>query len=711
MRFLFAAALAAIMAIATAEIGYRYTGMDYVGFSCKRALAMTAKFCSYDEARSYKCYCLQPNAIGSFFTCTNEHLKSKKDRRDMEAFFQFRCPNVTVEEMRSITANVSTRLVNTSLIQPFNMSEPVSFPVYANHTAYKIAFNTYYTRYTQFTLGNHMGAGLVGYWGIIMMFGTVTNLFCKFAPNLALSLNRKASQMAFVRWYRKHVSLPATFRSKHTTRNFVEGMIPTRLESIIVFGFVVLCVLFHAVNFHAVEHNVIFASKAQELSRYVGDRSALLANYLMTITFLLAGRSQLFISLTGWKQSTFMMYHKWVARMLLGSVFVHTIAMFVHCLVRKVYKYWILEEWWRYGAVAAVAGGVIFVQSFSWLREWSYELFLYVHIATAVAFLVGAWKHLAYFSYTEWAYATAAVWCFDRFLRLVRISMFGIKTAKVSIVSDETLVITVNKGSWWHFFPGAFGYLHILKWNVFWQSHPFTVVRTDNNELRFFIKIKRGATKKLYNELLKEPNHESEIKVALEGPYGDKKPVEAYDQVLLYSGGNGIPGPFAYAKELGETSKEAKSKFVKLYWVIRHWDSLDWFLDELMLLQKFSNVQTIIYVTRADDGKVGKKLAHHFDQGESESSEGEKDSNVVAITVADYMETIQKALPHIEFRKGRPDIAALVEQDIDECQNQNAAIITCGHNEMCDKIRQTVAVKVGDHRSGRIDFFEELQTW
>lgn len=711
MKFLFTAVLATVMTAVSAELGYQYDEVDYVGFSCKRALSVTAKFCKVDTATSYDCYCEEPNAIASFFSCTNENLKGSKNRKAMEDFFQFRCPNITDSEMRSVTQNLSSSLVNTSLISGFNKTKPVTYPVYANKTAYQISYDSYKTRYSQFRMGQHYGAALVGYWGIIMVCGMLSNLFCKFAPNLALSLNKKSSQLAPVRLYRKHISIPATFRSKHTTRNFVKGLIPTRLESLIIFGFVVLCVIFHAVNFHSVPNNILFTTKPLEISRHVGDRSAMLANYLMTLTFLLAGRNQIFITLTGWKQSTFMTYHKWVGRMLFCSVLVHTISMFTYSLMRDYYTYWAAEEWWKYGAVAVVAGGIIAIQSFSWFREWNYELFLYVHIATAIAFLVGAWRHIHYFHYAEWAYATAAVWCFDRFVRLVRIFMFGVKTAKVGIVSEETLVITVNKGSWWPFFPGAFGYLHIMKLNIFWQSHPFTVVKTDNNELRFFIKIKRGATKKLYNQLLKEPNHESEIKIALEGPYGDKKPVEAYDQVLLYSGGNGIPGPFAYAKELGETSKEAKSKFVKLYWVIRHWNSLDWFLDELMILQRFSNVQTIIYVTRADDGKVGEKLAHHFDQGESESSEGEKGSNVVATTISDYAETIQKALPHIEFRKGRPDIAALVEQDIDECHDQNAAIITCGHNEMCDRIRQTVAVKVGDHKTSRIDFFEELQTW
>ncbi|SCU93351.1 LAME_0F03488g1_1 [Lachancea meyersii CBS 8951] len=714
MKILFVLGLSQFWCLCAAVTrGFEYTNVDYVGFSCKNALASTAKFCKKDSAKDYSCYCTSDSALGSFFYCAYDNLKSKKDRQNMQEFFQFRCPNTTFEHMQTVYENATQHMVNTSEIKNFNASAPVDFYVYVNSTLYDIAYRSYNSRYSNFKKGYHWGAVLVGYWGIIVVCGMFSSLVHKFAPTLAIAANKKMSQLALVRWYRKYFSIPALFGNHHTDRVILGGLLPTRLESFLIFGFCFLCIIFQAVGYDSVKGNTLFATKTIEMSRLIGDRTGVVANFLMILTYLFAGRNQIFMWMTGWKQSTFIAYHKWIGRMCFLSVLAHTIAMLINTLMREgVYEHRVLENYWRYGSVAVVAGGIIFVQAFSWLRVKNYELFLYVHIAMALAFLIGAWRHIDEFYYGEWAYATAAFWCFDRFIRLVRLCCFGIKTAKVCIVSNETLQITVDKGSWWPFFPGAFGYLHILKTTVFWQSHPFTVVKTDNNELRFYIKIKKGVTETLYEELLSKPNYTGEVKVAVEGPYGDNKPADAYDQVLLYSGGNGIPGPFAYAKELGSTTKEGNIKFVKLYWVIRHWHSMDWFLEELQLLQKYSNVQTIIYVTKAHEGKLGEKLVAHFDTVGVPSSSSEKGSEENEVVVSnDYLETVHKMLPHIEFREGRPSMEEIVSQDIDECGNRNVAVITCGHGNMCDQIRHIVADKVGTHKTSRIDFFEELQTW
>ncbi|CEP63859.1 ferric reductase family protein LALA0_S09e04104g [Lachancea lanzarotensis] len=700
-----------LIAVTAAGDDFSFTNVDYTGFACKAALYSTAVYCATDSSYDYLCYCDNDSAIGSFMYCAYDNLKSEKDRRLIREFFLEQCPNATDSHLEAVYQNASRYMVNTSTLADFNRTKAIDFPVYYNIPLFDANFATYRAFYSNYKKGLHWGAALVGYWGIIMFCGMVSSMAHKFAPTLVISANKMASRTWIVRTYRKFVSIPALFGPSHADRIIMGGALPTRLDSLIICGFCALCVIFQAAGYEHVENNTFFENKTVELTRLVGDRSAFISNFLMTITYLFAGRNQLFLWLTGWKQSTFVTYHKWVGRMLVLTVLNHTLSMLITFVVAGYYKEDSVEEWWIYGAVAVVAGGIMFLQAMSWLRVKNYEIFLYVHILMAIAFLLGAWRHIDYFGYGPWAYATAAIWCFDRFIRLVRIFSFGVKTAKVCIVSDETLQITVDRGSWWPFFPGAFGYLHILKTSVFWQSHPFTVVKTDNNELRFYIKIKKGVTETLYKQLLSEPNYTGEVKVAVEGPYGDYKPAEAYDQVLMYSGGNGIPGPFAYAKELGKTTIDETTKFVKLYWVIRHWHSMDWFLEELQLLQRYANVQTVIYVTKAHEGKLGEKLTAHFDTS-SPSSSSEKGSEGHEVVVShDYLETVHKMLPHIEFREGRPNMAEIVNQDIDECDDKNVAVITCGHGNMCDEVRAAIADKVGSHKKSRIDIFEELQTW
>ncbi|SCV02058.1 LAMI_0G15478g1_1 [Lachancea mirantina] len=690
-----------------------YTHAELVGLSCKYSLAKTAKFCKDDALKSYDCYCRDINALGSFMYCGFSQLHSRKEYKQLGAFYQVRCPNITIEMMKDAYKNVTSYLVDTSKVQGYNASKVINYPVVYKKPSFTVAYDNYFARYSNYRYGVYMGAGFMGYWGIVLLCGTVVNILRKTSPNALLSINKGASNSKFIRWYRKNISIPALCRSSHTNRVFLSGLLPTRIESVIVLVFFVLALLCHSLGYMSVQPNFTYSSRSEELTRYVGDRSAALCLYLMVLTFLFGGRNQIFLFLTGWKLSTFLTYHKWLARMLMMSVLVHTITMVTTSIIRGIYDRRSGQEYWKWGILAVVVGSTMLIQGFSWLRERNYELFLYVHIGLAVLFLVGAWRHIEVFGYEYFAYASAALWCFSTFIRLVRLAGFGIKTAQVVVVSDETLQITVQANSWWPFFPGSFGYVHFITKSAFWQSHPFTIVKTEDGKLRFYVKIKNGVTKRLHKKLMNAPNKTGEIKIAVEGPYGDRIPIETYDQVLLYTGGNGIPGPYAYAKTLCEAKKKAKTKFVKLYWVIRNWSSLDWFLTELKALQKHDKIQAIVYVTRYHEGKVGEKFTIS-DSSSSNHSEDDKDSKAEVkeqVISIEWLSRIQNELPHVEFREGRPPMPEIIANDVEEAKGQNIAIMSCAHNHMCDEIRAIVANQVGDYKNGRIDLFEELQTW
>lgn len=689
-----------------------YNDGEYIGISCKATLFKTAIFCKNETAKKYSCQCTNINALGSYVYCGYQNCHSDKEKKQFETFFQSQCPKITTEKMEKAYSNVTSYLVNTTSIANFNISKPVNVPVIYNKKYFGYYLKSAHARYDNFYDSMRMGAGLMGYWGLVFLCGISVNLLSKFAPNLLLKVKKGTSQLTVTRWYRSFVSLPAVFSGRHTQRSALGGVFPTRLESLVLFGFFVLCVLFEATRFHYVAHDVFWSDRRAQMGRYIGDRTAVLLVFMMNITYLFAGRNNIFIWLTGWKQSTFYTYHKWVGRMFLLTIFVHLVAMLCNSIYANLYASRSATSWWRWGSVSGVCGGIIAIQAFSWLRVKNYEFFLCVHILMAVFFLVGAWRHIANFGYTKWAYSTAAVWCFDIFMRLIRIASFGIKDAKIEIVSHETLQVTIEKKSYFPFFSGCFGYIYFVGTPVFWQSHPFTVVKTDNGDLRLYIKIKRGVTETMYKKLQNQPNYTGTIKIALEGPYGDEKPLETYDQVLLYTGGNGIPGPFTYVKKICETEK-AKTKFIKLYWVIRHWHSIDWFLEELQSLQKYNNVETVIFVTKYHEAKVGEKLCNRNTSGSnSNSSVNEKNSDDVnEVVYTSWLDVIEKTLPHVEFREGRPSISNLVTEDLQESLGQDVAIVTCAHGDMCDEIRQVVSKDALKRKEGRVDLFEELQTW
>lgn len=231
------------------------------------------------------------------------------------------------------------------------------------------------------------GSGLMGFWAFLVLFSSIDHLGSRYFPNAALRTKRVMGQSAPVRLIRKYITTPALLNGKHTTRNFVGGVIPTRFESLVIFSYFVLVVIGEAVNYEYYKKFTWYDSKRAQMARYVGDRSALITVFIVIPTFLFAGRNNFLLWLTGWKMSTFYAFHKWLARMAIFSAFVHTITMFEVMHWSHSVSAIKTEGWWRWGAVAMTCGCVILFQSFPYIRARLYDCFLCFHILLAI-FLV-----------------------------------------------------------------------------------------------------------------------------------------------------------------------------------------------------------------------------------------------------------------------------------------------------------------------------------
>ncbi|CDF90675.1 ZYBA0S08-00298g1_1 [Zygosaccharomyces bailii CLIB 213] len=600
-------------------------------------------------------------------------------------------------------------------------------PVYVKHSAQ--------LRQMNMKRGQWWGAGLMGFWALLVLVSSIEHLGSRFFPNAMMKWKQAMARSPMARLWRKHVTMPALLNNKHTTRNIVGGVLPTRFESLTLFCYFVLIVIGEAVNYSYYSHDTYWTEKRQQISRYVGDRSAIMTMFILIPTYLFAGRKNFLLWLTGWKMSTFYAFHKWLARMAIFSAFVHTITMLINSYwIKKIHtrKY---TKWWRWGSVAMVCGGIILFQSAPLIRTRMYDVFLYGHIVLACFFLIGVWIHTQTLGYGEYAYSIAAVWCFDRFMRFMKISQFGLRLAHIKLVSEDILVMTVpsvltlKKPS-----AGSFGYVYFLEgWNFF-QSHPFSVIQEDNGDIKLLIRVKNGITKKVYSRLLNNPDQMCYTRVAIEGFYGEYKPAFSYDQVIMIGGGNGVVGLYEYVKDIAQKKKDGKCnvKFVKFYWTVRHWHSIEWLLPELLKLKEFDFVQPIVYVTRQESrGKGGERLAYALDENPSTPSDRSQDeievneegttpepddkeetkikADIVGVTAEVNSES---DLPHVEFRSSRPNVAELLHEDINELDSSdNIMVMSCAHNNMCDDVRKSVACEVGEQRIGRIDLAELLQVW
>ncbi|CCH46107.1 Ferric/cupric reductase transmembrane component 2 [Wickerhamomyces ciferrii] len=715
MKFTTLLSAALLLCLTEAKLRPRpYTEEEYAVQSCKMALFKTGTFCEgTPNKKNYKCECSNEVALGSMLYCIYEEV-GRTEKSDEALINQCKAAKkkYTAEKLAKIYDNATQYITSPKKIEGFNKSEPVYVPLKYKQAVYNASYDSYKMRWGNEDESLWFGAGLLGYWAVILLVATIYNFASK------ISVVGKFFNSKPINTIRQYISMASLFSNKkHTDAvyplgkkyfSFISGVLPTRIETLVLFGWFVLNVVFEGVRYRYVKDNVIWKDRTAQMTRYPGDRSGILALYGFNLTYLFVGRNNFLLWLTGWKQSTFVTYHKSISRINFLTLVLHAATMHMQSWALGKFQTRILTFWYRWGIVAGVAAAILLITGSYWVRKNYYEVFLLTHIIMAAIFLAGTWIHAGDFNYQPWAYSMAAIWCFDRAVRIFRLIAFGVRTATATVVSEETLKIKIPKGKYWKAFPGAFGYVHFLKPTTFFQSHPFTIVSDDDNEIVFYTKIKGGVTSQIHRHLRMKPGQTGQIKVTVEGPYGDPKPLKRYDTALLYSGGNGIPGLYAYAKKLAEKT----DKKVKLYWVIRNWHSIDWFYEELLKL-KNTGVEVVLYVTKPESA-----LGSRFDSSSGSDSESKnEDSNSSEKQISDSEKSAQLSahqvmaqhLDFVEFRFGRPQIDELVHSDLQESVG-NVGVMACAHNAMVDDIRFAVKENLNVPQ-GRVDYFEELQQW
>lgn len=452
----------------------------------------------------------------------------------------------------------------------------------------------------------------------------------------------------------------------------------------------------------------------------MGDRTGVISSIIAPLLIVLAGRNNALLWLTGWHYATFVTYHKWVARVLVALVVVHAICFSIS--FQSTYRMNMAKNNIVWGTVGTVSGGLLLGLLLMQLRRRWYEVFLAIHIALAALFIAGAWIHVNEMGYVWFYYASVAVWVFDRVVRIVRLVGFGCPKSEVTLLANETLRIVVPKPKYWLITPGGHAFVHFMRPSCFWQSHPFTFtsMRADESSgskdsVVLYCKVKGGITHGLYQYLSTHPGKRAQIRVALEGPYGDPTPAKRYDSAVFVAGGNGIPGIYSEVYDLALQSR-MKDQTLKLLWVIKEYKSLCWFYEELLSL-KDTNIQCTIFVTQPHMDSCMDDFSLRFP---SRNSNDEKldEKSIKGLEVCSssdssmngVIDQIHSELSHIDFNEGRPNIDGLVKQEIEDSRG-SVAFVTCGHPLMVDDIRYSVAHSLDYSKGKRVDFFEQLQVW
>lgn len=715
-RYLVVSFLAACATAAHSSI-YEFYGKDaYQYLGCLAYVQLEATFCksASKKRRDTSCFCKNDNAMASVVGCMSDIGKLNKGAMKyyIKQCKEYEVP-LTEADLKQYNSTYHEKAKFPKEIEGFNKTKPVDVPIKANVSSAKIYYDSYYVFLGNFDRAMYYGAGALGYWALMFLIAIVTNWSVVIFPSLRTTFNGPISKL-----WRKYITLPALVKRKKNDHQNNLGLfsclVPSRMESLIVFVFFWLVFGSCFGQIHVVLNDPIFPKSSTALMRVVADRTGIMGTVLLPLLFLIGGRNNFLQWLTRWKFSTFIMYHRWIARIIVVLVFIHSVLYSAMWVQRGNYANSVKKTYVIYGVLATSCGGAICFQGLLFMRRRAYELFLVVHIILAVGWVVGAWRHLEKFGYLPIIYGTVAVWAFDRFVRIVKMLWFGFPKAQVSLVENETLRVVVPKPKHWKSVPGGHAWLYFCRSWYFWQSHPFTFLEstTDGKSIIFLCKAKNGVTAKLGKKLALMPGKTLSCRVSVEGSYGESCSVSKHSSVVFLAGGNGIPGIFSEIYDLAKRSVDNNKQMLKLMWIIREPKSISWMFSEMEAL-KHTKIFTTIYITRPDlanNEDLSTMLSRGLETSSSDEMDKEKKlDNEYTYEGEDLIQRLRDHFPHITFETGRPCIGDIVQDEIEECSH-SAAFISCGHPAMVDDLRKCVVESI-DTTNKRIDFFEQLQVW
>lgn len=300
---------------------------------------------------------------------------------------------------------------------------------------------------------------------------------------------------------KQHLLLPALTPSSRRLEPLPlkTGYIPSRALSVSLTLYAILNIIFSAVSIRSFQPNVWFLSAGFELCEYVGNRTGTLSLVNIALAILLSGRNNILIAFTGWSQTTFLTLHRWVARISVVQVVVHSIVYTAAYFQEgyggaPAYAEKAAEPFYTWGIVGTVLVCLVAGLAILPIRARVYELFLASHVVLVVLTLVATWYHIVphfghQFGYEVWLYIAFAFWGWDRFLRIGRIVLYnglGVGRVKATVeavpgTDGKIMEITVFPRVSWGFgnagqhsflsFPGLF----VRTKGRVWENHPFSI--------------------------------------------------------------------------------------------------------------------------------------------------------------------------------------------------------------------------------------------
>ncbi|KAJ1309354.1 hypothetical protein OPQ81_006133 [Rhizoctonia solani] len=563
----------------------------------------------------------------------------------------------------------------------------------------------------------------VGYILIILvvascMVGTVQYLYLTKFYAAYSSESWRSSQI--MTWFKKRLVLPALFRSSHRQPVLSSlGYLPSRLASVFLILFFTLNIVFLATPIKSAQPNTWSSSRKLEVNNYVANRAGFISFALLPLTVLLSARNNPLVAITRMSQNTYILIHRWVARMCALQAVIHSVAWTIQWHWEqpngRKFRGEAVLPYMRWGFAGTIAL-CLMVGFAAWpIRHRSYELFLFLHIALGIVSLLGCWYHMDYrfgdkYGYKNWLYVTFGIWGADRIIRSFRMLYVSwpALTHKPNTMAQAEFIpgqsslvkLTIPTRIGLSAKPGQYAFVYFASLFKPWENHPFSIAswsvggkdaengaEEDKHSERgsipsftpsgphitMIIRAHNGATGRLRDTILANRGPVV-LPALLEGPYGHPQPLDVYETQVLIAGGVGITALTGYIQSF--LMSPNKTKRIVVVWVAREVELLQFILEH-KLDGLPDTVQLRFYLT----GPGAEKL-----QGRP------------AVTL------------------GRPQLTSLVKTEVAALPaGDRIAFLVSGVGSMSDEVRRAVVDCIGagpgQVDGDRVNFFDEVFAW
>ena len=498
------------------------------------------------------------------------------------------------------------------------------------------------------------------------------------------------------------------------------GTLPSRFQLVVMSLYCISQVAFCVCLDYGVN------GKAALLAELRG-RSGTLALFNMVPLFIFSARNNPLIYLMGISFDTFNLLHRWLGRIVMVEVVVHTVAWAINAVDAQNAQLAMASLrdspflWW--GLIGTAASVFLALHSPSPIRHAFYETFLHLHLIGAILALIGTYYHLKIDGLPQmpWFNAIVIIWVIERVLRLVRIFYFNVgkhaTKLQVKALPGEACRVDFHLPRRLNVAPGAHVYAYIprVSW---WLSHPFSVAWTadsprvaaaasrksepvmDLEKKQFndylegkadhqkgtttvsvIVRAREGSTRHLYKMAMASEQKRFWATGFIEGPYQSSHPnnLASYGTAVLFSSGPGITHHLLHMRELltlGSTECAA-TRQVHLIWSVQSSDHLTWVKDFMNQILELPGRREMLKVRLF----VTKPMSNRLFSSPSST---------------------------VRISPGRCQPGILLDEILRNRVGATAVSV-CGSGNFADEVRSATRQRIG--RRMAIDFVEEAFTW